>query len=497
MNKTYPINISGIIFYIDEDAFAILDNYLNSLKAHYLKTEDGAEIIQDIESRIAELFSEKVDQSKQVISRLEVDEVIGKLGRVEDIDEDSDEPEHQNSNHSTNGNFKRKYYRDSDDGMIAGVATGLAHYFGVDVIFIRILFLLLIIGGTLGLWIYAILWIISPAAKTTTEKLEMKGEPINISNLEKKVKEEYENVKNSITNKKPGQKVKYIITKIFSLIAQILKGIFSILKGIFGFTFLVIGVVFLSVIASYFIFDSTLLSLSNNGWFGIPIQEILIHFADEKQSQILLISFFFIIIIPIISLTYQGVKLLFNFKSNNKAFGIIALVLFLFSAIIFGLSLSDIAKKFRSEKSVTNNIGLAHQSSLNVRIIDNSLNIDSDKICFEDHSEEFIITAKQILVKAELEVKESKDSLIHIEFYKTSRGSNKQEAMKQLDRIDYNYEFKNDTLVLDHYLIIEDEFRGQEVEVHISLPENCKIEITNEVLTDDPNSDWSTIKQLR
>ena len=477
MNKTYPINISGIVFYIDEDAFLILEDYLNSLKEHYLKTEDGAEIISDIESRIAELFSQKISTSKQIISKSEVEEVINKLGKVEDFEEDSNSST-KTENKTKDHTFKRshrKFYRDADDGIVAGVTSGLAHYFGIDVVFVRILFLLLIIGGTVGFWIYIVLWIVSPYARTTAEKLEMKGEPVNLSNMEKKIREEFENVKASFKDQNTSQKIKSFANGLANLITQIILGVLSILKSIFGFSFLLIGVILLSLIASFFIFDSSIISITNEHWVSLPIDEILVHFTNEKQSNILLLSLAGIIIIPIISLIYSGIRLLLAYKTKNKSFGVISFILLLFASIILALSIADIAGEFKVRKTISKTIDIEPNGDIFLQVNDNSLGIDPDKISFSDDENEFIITKTGLFIKVENEIYESTDSLFHLKIKKSSNGKNKQQAKVYLENIDYNIEFRNDTLFLDYYLTIDDKFRAQEIEIQIFKPKGTKI----------------------
>ncbi len=483
MNKTYPINISGIVFYINEDAYRLLENYLNTIKQYYLKTEDGAEIISDIESRIAELFSEKVSSSKQIITKQEVEEVIQKLGRPEDFDEEESDNEPKFNNPSSKPN--KKFYRDTDEGVIAGIAAGLSHYFGVDVVFVRILFILLVIGGTIGFWVYLILWIISPEAKSTIEKLEMKGEPVNLSNMEKKIREEFENVKTSFKDKKTSQKVNTFFGKFFSLIKQIILGIFSILKSIFGFSFLLIGVVLLSIIASYFIFDSTIISLVNNQWTRLPIQDILTHFTNEKQSSTLLISLLGIIIIPVVSLTYAGIKLIFRFKFQSKAFGIISFILFLFSAIIFSLSIADIAKEYKVRKSKSYTIDTQQDTQLFIKIKNNGPSLLNDNIFFTDYDNDVIITKEEMFVKIETEIYESTDSVFHIKVKKSSIGKNKQDAKVNIEKINFNIDIQNDSLFLDLYSVTKDKYKGEEVEIQIFRPKDGKILIQKEEFISD------------
>ena len=189
MNKTVNINLSGFFYHIDEDAYLKLQNYLKAIKRSFAGSAGEDEIIADIESRIAELFSEKMKSEKQVISMTIVDQVIQIMGQPEDymVDEDifEDEP-HTKARREKSGPSK-KLFRDTDNKYIGGVASGFGHYFGIDALWIRLVLILSVfLGFGAPIFIYIILWIFVPEAVSTAEKLQMKGEPINISNIEKK-----------------------------------------------------------------------------------------------------------------------------------------------------------------------------------------------------------------------------------------------------------------------------------------------------------------------
>lgn len=490
MNKTHPINISGIIFYINDDAYEILEQYLNELKQHYLKTEDGTEIIADIESRIAELFSEKITESKQVITKSEVERIISILGKLNDIEDENFEFSDSDTNPQSKKTAKnRKFYRDANDGILAGVASGLSHYFGIDVIFIRILFILLVLGGTVGFWVYVILWIVSPYARTSAERLEMRGEPVNLSNLEKTIKEEFENVKESFQNKNVAKRVNTFLGRFIHLIFQIIIGVFAALKYIFGSIFLVVGVILISLLTSFFIFDSTIISINNEQWVSLPLQEILVHFISTDQSEIILLSFAGFIGIPIISLIYSGIKLLFGFTIKNKAFGVTTFVLWIFSAIILAIGILNIAKEFQVNKQRAQTININEvYKQIYIKVNDNSSTLNSDEILFEDNTGEVIITKKQLYIKSEFEVWESKDSLFHIKIKKHALGKNKHDASRNIENISYNIRSLNDTLYLDYYANINNRFRGQEVEIQVFKPKGT---IINSNMKDFIEHDYS------
>ncbi len=192
MKKTYTVNIGGFVFSIDEDAFNKLDKYLNELKRHLKNNPGSTEIIEDIEGRIAELFKENLKDRKEVISLDDVEKVIDILGKPGDIGEESEE--NAQGEKIRDGRVKR-LYRDTDDRMIGGVCSGLGYYFNLDSTWVRIAFAITILLSGVSVVAYLILWIVVPPANTITEKIEMRGDPVNLSNIEKTVKEEMNKVK--------------------------------------------------------------------------------------------------------------------------------------------------------------------------------------------------------------------------------------------------------------------------------------------------------------
>lgn len=194
MKITVSINIGGIAFHIDEDAYTELKIYLRSLERHFAREESSAEIMSDIETRIGELLKARINDYKQVVTLKDVLEVINVLGTPEDI-----------GNEDSGGSYTRvssstyhRMYRDPDNRIIAGVCSGMAAYWSVDPWLVRGVMLFLILPGGLGILIYAVLWIVLPEAKTTAQKIEMKGEAVNIQNIKDSVKSEFENVKQNM-----------------------------------------------------------------------------------------------------------------------------------------------------------------------------------------------------------------------------------------------------------------------------------------------------------
>jgi len=185
MKKTVNTNINGISFVIDDDAYNDLDKYLTSIRKHFKNKKGGDEIVSDIEARIAELFQQMINSKKQVLNIDDVKKVTEQMGQPSDF---GAEPEEENFDAEATG-FNKRLYRDLNDRMIGGVCSGLAAYFHIDTVWIRLLFVIVVISGLSPL-AYIILWVIIPAARTVSERLEMRGDPVNIENIEKSIRKE-------------------------------------------------------------------------------------------------------------------------------------------------------------------------------------------------------------------------------------------------------------------------------------------------------------------
>ncbi len=194
MKITVSINLGGYSFNIDDDAYAELKRYLKNLELHFAGEESSSEILADIESRMAELFRSSLTSYKQVITIEDVRRVISVMGTPEDL---SDEGGPSAREKFSSPGYHRMY-RDPDHRIIGGVCAGMGAYWHIDPLIIRIVFLALILAGGLGILIYLILYIVLPEAKTTAQKIEMKGNPVNIHNIKESVKKEFDSVRKNM-----------------------------------------------------------------------------------------------------------------------------------------------------------------------------------------------------------------------------------------------------------------------------------------------------------
>ena len=196
MKRTLTINLSGMVYHIDEDAYAILNDYLERIKSGINNLEGSNEIYEDIENRIAEIISERLRNSRQVVTIQDIEIVIGIMGQPEDIS--GNDKSKKSTIRSKN---YRRMYRDSDNRIIGGVCSGLAIYWNLDPTLVRVIFVILTIFGMAGIFIYLILWIVLPEALTAAQKIEMRGENVTISSIIDFFKDEFENVKKSFHKK--------------------------------------------------------------------------------------------------------------------------------------------------------------------------------------------------------------------------------------------------------------------------------------------------------
>ena len=262
MNKTININLGGFFFHIDEVAYQKLRRYLESISRSLSDDPQGKnEIIADIEARISELLSEKITDARQVVNESDIDDIIVIMGQPEDyiVDEEifEDEPKRQHTQSSP----PRKLFRDKDNAYVGGVSAGLGHYFGIDALWIRLIWVALIFGAGSGVLVYIILWILMPAAESTADKLSMSGKPVNITNIEEKVKEGFGSVKDSIDEvadkvkngdyDKIGRNIKSSSRSFFDALGSIIMFFFKIIAKFIGIILMIIGGLLVMAILIY------------------------------------------------------------------------------------------------------------------------------------------------------------------------------------------------------------------------------------------------------
>ncbi|MCK0190402.1 PspC domain-containing protein [Arenibacter sp. F20364] len=482
MNKTININLANLFFHIDEVAYTKLQRYLEAIKRSFANTSGSDEIIADIEARIAELFHEKMENERQVITEKEVDEVIGIMGQPEDymVDEDIFEDQPKSSKRTER---VRKFYRDVDNKYIGGVSAGLGHYFGIDALWVRLLWILLTIFSWGGfVFIYGLLWILIPEAVTTAQKLDMRGEAVNISNIEKKVKEGFDDVAEKVKNvdyEKMGHKVKDSSRSFFNAISDVIMFFFKIIGKFIGIILIIIGA---AGIVALFIGLFTVGILDIIHLPGIDIYNLV----NSTNTPVWLVSLlgFFAIGIPFFFLMYLGLKILVNnLKSIGNIVKFTLLGLWLISIIlltVLGIRQAA-AHAYSGNVSIEKELVFAEPTEsikINLKSADrdkqeNNMHINGIVLDYTENGEEILISRD-----FRIYLKMSHDSIARIEVRKNANGSSFKNATETASKINYNYMVQGNTITLDDFLSTgrENKFRDQDVRVYLYLPIGTKLE---------------------
>ena len=300
MKKTLTVNLGGTVYHIDEDAYNLLDNYLNNLRYHFRKEEGADEIVRDMETRIAELFDEYIRTGQQVITIEQVEAVIARMGKPEELNtDDNDEKKEEKTNHTYGNGTARCLFRNPDDRILGGVLSGLSAYFGWDVTWIRIGVL---VAGCFvqGLILaYLIAWIIVPLAKTATEKLQMRGEPINMENIGRTVTEGFDKVNDYVHSEKPRSFLHQLGNLIVKIAGFIIK-FFLVLLAICLTPVLLVGLVVL--FALLLAATGILASVPAVLYYSMPDVDWSLIASSPAAVTGLLVCGLFIVGIPVIGL---------------------------------------------------------------------------------------------------------------------------------------------------------------------------------------------------
>jgi len=494
MNKTVNINLGGMFFHIDEDAYQKLTRYFEAIKRSLSNSNGQDEIIKDIEMRIAELFAEKHSSDKQVINLRELDEVIAVMGQPEDYRIDNEEAEFQQKN--TNFDYAsrsiKKLYRDKDGGMIGGVLAGLGHYFGIDKVWLRILLLVLVFAYGTGILAYIILWIVMPEAVTTSEKLEMTGEPVNISNIEKKVREEFDNVSEKFKNvnyDKMGNQVKTGADRVVENVGNVFMSIFKVFAKILGI------VLILSGVSTLFFLLVGIFTLGTTAFVEFPWSDYIDagNYTDYPVWTFGLLMLM-AIGIPFFYLVVLGFKLLIpDMKSLGNVFNYTFLALWIISiALIISISIKQ-ATQFAFEGKIVKKelLQLNPADTLQIKFKYNE-NFANDIHDYDNYRLVQDSTNTEMIFSSDVRIKIMKtdEKQAYIQIIKEADGESLSAAKQSAGKIQYNYKLQGNQLILDNHLLTEakNKFRNQEVEINLYLPQGTLFK-ADEAFRDRDNSD--------
>lgn len=344
MKKTLTVNLGGTVFTIDEDAYRLLDKYLSNLKYHFKKEEGAEEIIRDIELRISELFMEKINEGYQVITIEEVEKVIERVGKPEELSGRNDEEEGSKEKSEQSGTYEHiahKLYRDPDDKILGGVASGIAAYMGWDATMVRIVMLLILILPFIRfpiVFVYIVCWMLIPIARTASEKLAMRGEKVTVENIGKTVTDGFERMSDGVNNYMNSGKPRTALQKVGDALVTI--------AGLFIKVFLImLAIIFspalfvLALLLFAFIIAAIGLAIGGGAYLYSMIPEgCWLAGATPMVTFVFGIFMIFLIGIPLMAVVYTVLSHLFSsWKPMASGLKWTLFIIWLISFIVCGV----------------------------------------------------------------------------------------------------------------------------------------------------------------
>ena len=466
MNKTVSIHLQGIPFIFEEQAFDRLNTYLQQLKQVLQKEEGSDEILQDIELRMVELLQQQLTPFKQVVELSVIEQIIGKLGKPEDFTDESTGTNETSA--VTYEPIEKRLFRDGDRAMIGGVCAGVAAYSNIDVVIIRAIYIFTFLTFGIGFLLYIVLWAIIPMAKTSSDKLRMKGQHVNIENMKSELGDAANRIKKGAKELKSNSGIQSSISGILRIISVII-GIWALLFGTGIFVFAIIFFVNPDIIPAQL--NGRFMSFQD---FGGLLFESTSH-ASYFYLGIALIS------IAVVAQSYLfGIRLITQFKASylkvlTAIFGVTLVV----GIVLVSMGGVQIGRSMAIYGEVEKEIATIPGAELNIekKSIEGQL-INGFKI--KSNGDQGLVTIKNgrvYLRGIELVYSQSSDSLFHIKQLNDAQGRTHESALKKARNIRCAYQLQDNRMLIEtmYSFPAADKFRDQNVKFMISVPSGGKI----------------------
>jgi phage shock protein PspC (stress-responsive transcriptional regulator)/uncharacterized protein YlzI (FlbEa/FlbD family) len=559
MKKNISINIGGIIFHIEEDSYDRLNSYLSTINRYFESFDDSKEIIDDIENRIAEIFLSKLNDGKQVIIKEDVEELVQTMGTVADFEaqiemEEKEQPTSESSEkeskqeefqasdstESTGQNTQKRLFRNNNQRILGGVASGIAHYFSIDPLWVRLLFLLVffnilfpaltgavflayivlwivvpgsndleedksykklyrnpderVLGGVssgiasffgsdptvirllfvlsiflggAGLILYIILWIITPEARSITEKMQMQGEPVTLSNIESnvksslKVKEGEENAFVKVLLF-PFRLIALVFETLGRFLGPFLRFLVDAIRIFFGVLVIIVGS---SLMFSSIVLWAVLLGVAE-GWTDyVHLDDIPVEMFIGGLNAFTVTALMTLLFIPALAIGILGIVIILRRKVGSPYFGWSLFGFWIIALIITSFMVPDFIGNYRVEDDYKEERTLAQADTSMIPTL--RLN---RSLLFDDYD------------GVDLRLRGHSDSTYKVVVRYESRGRNARDARASAESLDYRVVFENDNIYFDEELdFTNQEFRFQTADVIFYIPFGQKFRMESEL----------------
>ena len=505
MKKTIDINMAGQLLHLDEDAYRLLQRYLDALERHLGKTEGSDEILADVEARFAEIFQENMGTARNVVNQKDVEAAIALLGRPEDFAGESTwDPEFESSSQPADLGRERRFYRDDDNRVVGGVAAGIAAYFGWDPVLVRVAFIFITMVGMMGIPIYIVLWIVTPKAVTRAEKMAMRGEPVTVDNIRRKVEDEFHEVRDRMESQDVGGRVKRGAGSFWDwfkdIFVKVLKFFLTLFALCLMLSMLAVGV---AIFAAAFGGD---IAWQQEGWgnHDIALADLANLVLPVGYSlDFLLLSSLLLVLAPITFIVLLNLRVFLGMRWNRPApkvlmfvSGVASLCGMIMLFVLGARTATEFMIDNESDQIARFDL-LEEQKEWHLKMVDLQLEgahfefraedvggrtritINDSVIEDEDHDdfdgvELFYLEDGQVYVNhVDVDVRQTKEVAPYIQIQREAKGPNRRAAAYRAGRIEYDVEWSDDGLIQLNNLLNfpeKDRFRGQQVEVVLYLP---------------------------
>jgi phage shock protein PspC (stress-responsive transcriptional regulator) len=488
MNKTIIININGIVFHIEEDAYEILKNYMTDVKRHFSNSADSLEITTDIENRVAEMFNELLaNENKQVIVEQDVHTVIEQMGRVEDFENLDDETASTGTQYAYDTGTRR-LFRDPDDHLISGVCAGIADYFDIQPLWIRLAFALSFFFAGSGLLLYIILWIVIPQATTRADRMAMKGQKLNLQGFKDNLEEELSSVRNHLNNL--HQEARPTIYKMRDFIGDLLMHLNLFFKGAGKILIKIIGFAVLLACFGAAIFLIVILILVM-GFHIMPQGMPALNMITSEHNDAIYIAAFLTAFLPVITIILAIIAALFNTRSIGKSVATTLVVIWGCSLIVLIYSAVNIARNFRSSGKISQIINLkttpdnvyylklndikhlTHEDSLRLNVNGHFKNMIIEN---DDNDDDESNSVNINIIKSDVDHPVLTETII-------AQGYDETDALINARNTNYIFTQQDSVLSFDNKLRRADNtpWRDQHLDITLQIPLNAKVIIDQEL----------------
>jgi phage shock protein PspC (stress-responsive transcriptional regulator) len=464
MDKTININLGGILFQIDEAAFTILRDYLQAINIRFANSQGGHETIEDIESRIAEIFQSQ-NGLAGVVSKENVESMIAILGKPEDFDPGETDP-----GASLHMNQKKKMYRNTDDKIVGGVCSGLASYLDTDSVVFRIIFVLFALFFGAGFLIYLGLWIALPAARTESQKKAMYGNAYNSSDAALR------NAGNGPSQDRSSH-IGNAINEIFRALGKVGYIILRIFLILIGVCLVLTGFLFILAFVMIFIFKYPgVFSIDSAGVNLVYFTDFLNYIVNPAAVPWIIFLTTMSILLPMLALIYWGVKMIFWFRARDGVVSLIALVVWVMCVAALAIIGFNEGVSFAETGKVSVETTLSESpKTIYITTRHKITDLKYDKQFSLPHEEYSVFLndeKKELYIRPYLSVDPSGDKATRLEVRKRSTGRNDNEAAKKAEALIYNYNLSGDSLNIDEYFTIPEgrKWSADEIGIHLYIP---------------------------